>query len=83
VFAHDEFGIVALRAFASGALEAELETTTLDRLRVHGTVPSSTAPGGHIRVFAEATDAIGLSSGEQVLELEGQARRTQPASRCA
>jgi hypothetical protein len=67
VAALDDNGIAELRVTASGLLQPVDIRTNASRVRVQGTVPEGAGPGQSIRVSAEARDASGLSSGEQLL----------------
>jgi hypothetical protein len=69
VVASDDVAISQMRAIATGTLEANLNATDSTRLRIQGTISAQAGPNRAVRIFAEATDELGLSSGEQFLEV--------------
>jgi hypothetical protein len=69
VEATDDSGIADLRAAASGAAAVSLRTSTGAPVFIQGIMPATAVPGSRLRVVASATDTSGVSTGEQVLEL--------------
>jgi phage baseplate assembly protein gpV len=70
VFADDDSGIGELKAIVAGLGTGTLTTTNAARLRVQGTVSAAAGPGSQVQIFAEATDDIGQSSGQQVFTID-------------
>ena len=68
VAALDDSGIAQLKVLASGLGAGGLLTTNVSLFRVLGQVPPNAGPG-FVQIFAEATDSIGQSSGQQVLDI--------------
>ncbi len=69
VTATDDGGIADLRAAATGAALAPLQTSTGAPVTLNGTVPATALPGSEIVILARATDTAGVDSGDQTLTL--------------
>jgi len=70
VEATDDNGVADLRAAATGAATVGLRSSTGDPVFLQGVMPTTAVPGSKLRVLASATDTSGISSGEQVFEIE-------------
>ncbi|MBL9167133.1 MAG: carboxypeptidase regulatory-like domain-containing protein [Verrucomicrobiales bacterium] len=68
VVASDDSGISQLKAIVGGLPGTSLLTTNGSLVRIQGIIPSTSGPGT-IEFFAEATDDIGQSSGQQTLSI--------------
>ncbi|MGH7973018.1 MAG: hypothetical protein ACREIC_30240, partial [Limisphaerales bacterium] len=69
VTASADTGISNLTALAGGAATGSVLSTNGTQLRVQAFVPTNAIAGQPVEIFAQATDAIGLSSGQQILTL--------------
>ncbi|HAV61008.1 MAG TPA: hypothetical protein DCY13_01415, partial [Verrucomicrobiales bacterium] len=69
VTATDDSGISEVKAIVAGIGSGGLVSTNGTRLRVQGQVSAAAGPGSEVRIFAEAKDDVGLSSGERVFTL--------------
>jgi len=69
VSATDDSGISELKAIVAGIGSGGLVTTNGSQLRVQGLVSTDAGPGSQVRIFAEAKDDVGQSSGQQVFTL--------------
>lgn len=70
ITATDDGAVADLRAAAMGAAVVPLRTSTGAPLLVQGSVSPTAVPGSKVRILASAEDSSGVSSGEQVFELE-------------
>jgi hypothetical protein len=69
VTATSDAGISNFTALAGGAATGPLLTTNGAHLRVQGFVPTNAIAGQDVQIFAQVTDNLGLSSGQQVFRL--------------
>jgi hypothetical protein len=69
VSATDDSGVAELRASAGGAVTRPLAVTAGAPITLTGNVPPDTPAGRPVRIFAQATDTSGATTGEQVFEI--------------
>ena len=69
VTATADTGISNFSAVAGGAATGPLLSTNGTHLRVTGFVPTNAVAGQPVQIFAQVTDDLGLSSGQQVFSL--------------
>ncbi len=69
VFASGDTAISNLVAVAGGGATGNLAATNGAHLRVQGVVATNASPYQQVQIFAQATDNLGLSSGQQVFSL--------------
>ncbi|MFO1460689.1 MAG: LamG-like jellyroll fold domain-containing protein [Verrucomicrobiota bacterium] len=65
----DDSGISELKAIVAGLGTGDLARTNATKLRVQGFVSAAAGPGTEVKIFAEAKDELGQSSGQQVFTL--------------
>lgn len=69
VAATGDTAITNLTALAVGAATGTLLATNTSSLRVQGIVSTNAGPGQTVQIYAQATDSLGLSSGQQVFNV--------------
>ena len=65
----DDSGVSELKAIVAGLGTGDLARTNATKLRVQGFVSAAAGPGAEVKIFAEAKDELGQSSGQQVFTL--------------